>query len=74
MSTTNLPTVLFVKGWRFLFFENEGSEPLHIHCRKGELECKYCFDAENFAIEEAYSCNMDQLDKREVKKLIFEYF
>jgi hypothetical protein len=29
---------------------------------------------ENFAIEEAYSYNMGSKDKREVKKIIFEYF
>lgn len=38
------------------------------------MECKYWLDRENFAIEEAYSYNMGGKDKREVKKIIFEYF
>jgi hypothetical protein len=61
-------------GWRFFFYANEGSEPIHVHCRKGDQECKYWLDTENFAIEEAYSYNMGSRDKREVKKIIFEYF
>ena len=38
------------------------------------MECKYWLDRENFAIEEAYSYNMGNRDKREVEKIIFEYF
>ena len=69
-----MPTILFVMGWRFFFYANEGIEPIHVHCRKAEMECKYWLDAENFALEEAYSYNMNNKDKREVKKIIFEYF
>jgi hypothetical protein len=61
-------------GWRFFFYSNENNEPIHIHCSKGEKECKYWLDTENFNIEEAYSYNMNQKDKRQVKKIIFEYF
>jgi hypothetical protein len=38
------------------------------------MECKYWLDKEDFAIEEAYSYNMANKDKREVKKIIFEFF
>ena len=69
-----MPTILFIMGWRFFFYANEGNEPIHIHCRKGDMECKYWLDRENFAIDEAYSYNMGSRDKREVKKIIFEYF
>jgi len=69
-----MPTILFVMGWRFFFYSNEGNEPLHIHCRKGDQECKYWLDSANFEVEEAYSVNMSPRDKREVKKIIFEYF
>ena len=31
-------------------------------------------DRKNFALEEAYIYNMKQKDKREAKKIIFEYF
>jgi len=69
-----MPTILFVMGWRFFFYSNEANEPIHIHCRKAEKECKYWLDRENFAVEEAYSYNMNNKDKRKVKKIIFEYF
>ena len=69
-----MPTILFVTGWRFFFYANEGNEPIHIHCRKGDSECKYWLDIDNFALEEAYAYNMNSRDTREVKKIIFEYF
>lgn len=69
-----MPTILLILGWRFFFYANEGNEPIHLHCRKGGMECKYWLDRKNFAIEEAYSYNMGSKDKREVKKIIFEYF
>jgi hypothetical protein len=69
-----LPTILLVMGWRFFFYANEGSEPIHIHCKKGDSECKFWIDSLNFDVEEAYSFNMSSKDKRDVKKIIFEYF
>ncbi len=69
-----MPTILLVMGWRFFFYSNEGNEPIHVHCRKGDKECKYWLDMEDFDVEEAYSYNMNNKDKREVKKIIFEYF
>jgi formylmethanofuran dehydrogenase subunit A len=69
-----MPTILFVMGWRFFFYSNEKNEPIHIHCQKAEKECKYWLDIENFALEEAYNYNMNNKDKRAVKKTIFEYF
>ena len=69
-----MPTILLIMGWRFFFYANEGSEPIHIHCKKGDKECKYWIDSLNFDVQEAYSFNMSSRDQREVKKIIFEYF
>ena len=69
-----MPTVLYVLGWRFFFYADERNETIHIHCRKAEKECKYWLDTVNFDIEEAYSYNMNNKDKRQVKKIIFAYF
>ena len=69
-----MPTILLVMGWRFFFYSNEKNEPIHIHCQKAEKECKYWLDVDKFDIEEAYSYNMNNKDKRDVKKIIFEYF
>ena len=69
-----MSTILFVLEWRFFFYSNEGNEPIHIHCKKADMECKFWLDIENFTVEEAFSYNMNNKDKREVKKIIFEYF
>ena len=69
-----MPTILLIDGWRFFFYANEGNEPIHIHCRKAEKECKYWLDVDNFDVIEGYSFNMNNKDKRIVKKIIFEYF
>ena len=41
-----MPTILLIFGWRLFFYANEGNEPIHVHCRKGEKECKYWLDIE----------------------------
>jgi len=69
-----MPTILFIMGWRFYFYANERNEPIHVHCKKGDKECKYWLESEHFTVEEAYLYNMNQKDEREVKKIIFEYF
>lgn len=69
-----MPTILLIQGWRFFFYANEKNEPIHIHCRKGEKECKYWLLTDLFEVSEAFSYNMNNKDKRDVKKIIFEYY
>ena len=69
-----MPTILFINGWRVFFYANENNEPLHVHCQKGDMDCKYWLFSERFAVEEAYSYNMNSKNKREIKKIIFEHF
>jgi len=69
-----MPTILFVMGWRFFFYSNERNEPIHIHAKKAEKECKYWLDVGAFEAREAFSYGMGIKDKREVKKIVFEYF
>ena len=69
-----MPTILLIMGWRFFFYTNEGDEPIHIHVRKAEKECKYWLDVENFEAVEAYSYAMNSKDKKQVKKIIYDYF
>ncbi len=33
-----MPTILLIMGWRLFFYANEGNEPIHVHCRKGDTE------------------------------------
>ncbi|HNV72988.1 MAG TPA: DUF4160 domain-containing protein [Candidatus Ozemobacteraceae bacterium] len=69
-----MPTVIYLFGWRFFFYVNEGNEPIHIHCKNAEKEAKFWLDTENFGVEEAYSINFSPRDKRLVKKIIFNHF
>jgi len=69
-----MPTILLVNGWRFFFYSNEGNEPIHVHCQKGEKECKYWLDTELYELEEAYIYNMNNKDKRDVKEIIYTHF
>jgi hypothetical protein len=69
-----MPTILLILGWRLFFYANEGNEPIHVHCRKCEMECKYWLDRETFDIEEAFSYNMPEKDKRQIRKIIYDHF
>lgn len=69
-----MPTVLMIMGWRLFFYSNEGNEPPHVHCRKGDAECKYWLDAEMFEAVEAHAYGMKPADRRTVRRIIFENF
>lgn len=69
-----MPTILVVRGWRLFFYANEGAEPIHVHCRKGDAECKYWLLSGEFDLEEAYAFNVTARDRREIRKIIFEHF
>lgn len=69
-----MPTVLMILGWRLFFYDNENNEPIHIHCRKGEMECKFWLKRETFEVDDAFMYNMGPRDIREVKKIIYEHF
>ena len=69
-----MPTVLFIHGWRFFFYSNEGSEPIHIHAVKGDMECKYWLLVEEVEIKEAFLFNFTPNAQREVKKIIYQHF
>ncbi|MBI4373042.1 MAG: DUF4160 domain-containing protein [Candidatus Omnitrophica bacterium] len=36
-----MPTLFILNGFRFFFFSNEGSEPIHVHTEKGEKYAKF---------------------------------
>ena len=69
-----MPTILVIRGWRFFFYANEGNEPVHVHCQKGEAEGKYWLDVDGFEAVEAHGYNMRPADKKTVRKIIFEHF
>jgi len=69
-----MPTILLIRGWRFFFYANERSEPIHVHCRKGDAEAKYWLDIETFEVVEAHSYNSSPADTRTVRQIIFQNF
>jgi hypothetical protein len=69
-----MPTVLYILGWRFFFYSNEGQESVHIHAEKGDMECKFWLLPEEIEIKEAFAHNLTPAARREVKKIIFQHF
>lgn len=69
-----MPTVIIVRGWRLFFYANEGNEPIHIHARKAESECKYWILEDSYDIAEAYAHRLNPRLKREIRRIIFEHF
>lgn len=69
-----MPTILLVRGWRVFFYANEGHEPIHVHARKGDADCKFWILAERFEIEEAYSFRVTPQLRREIRQVIFQHF
>ena len=69
-----MPTILVLFGWRLFFYANEGDEPIHVHCRKGDSECKYWLMIDEYDIAEAYSYGLSPGEKRQIRKIIFDHF
>jgi len=69
-----MPTILLIKGWRLFFYSNENNEPIHIHCRKANSECKFWIEKNNYNLSLAYSFNCNQRDLRDLKKIIYNNF
>lgn len=68
------PTILQIQGWRLFFYSNEGDEPIHIHARNGEAECKYWLHPSRFDIDEARAYSMTPALRRNIRKIIFDHF
>ena len=69
-----MPTVLFMLGWRLFFYSNEGDEPIHIHARKGDAECKFWLRIPEYDIEEEYFRDASPQLRREIRRIIFSHF
>ena len=58
-----MPTVLLQKGFRFFFYSNEGTEPLHIHVMNGEAEGKIWLEPE---VQIAYLHHFTKSEERDI--------
>jgi hypothetical protein len=64
-----MPTVLRIKGFRFYFFAQEGSEPAHVHVDKGPGTIKIWL--RDLSI--AHADNLKPSEIREVLRLARQY-
>ena len=69
-----MPTILYINGWRFFFYANEGNEPPHIHCSKADSDAKYWLDTAGFDIVPAYEYNISPSDRKIIRKIVFTHF
>ena len=69
-----VPTILFIYGWRLFFYSNEGTEPIHVHAEKADMECKFWLLTDEVEIQEAFSFNLTPPAKKEIKKIIYQHF
>jgi hypothetical protein len=69
-----MPTVLYIHGWWLFFYSNEGTEPIHIHAEKADMECKFWLLIEEIEIREEFAFQLNPADKKEIKKIIYQHF
>jgi hypothetical protein len=50
-----VPTLLIVDGFRFHFFSREGSEPPHVHVRKGDAVAKCWLQPVRLEVSEGFN-------------------
>lgn len=69
-----MPTILLLRGWRVFFYSNEGNEPIHVHAKKGDAECKIWLRVELFDLEEDWTCRFTPRLRREIRQILFENY
>ena len=69
-----MPTILRIRGWRVFFYSDEGNEPVHVHARKGDAECKMWLREDLYEVEQAWAHNLNPQLNREIRKIIFDHF
>lgn len=64
-----MPKILYINGYSFLFFSNEGFERIHIHVSKGDAEAKFWIKP---IIELDYSEDFNPAELRFIKSTIVQ--
>lgn len=64
-----MPTVLFIRGFRFHFWSNENNESVHVHVEKGSASAKWWADP----ISEEYSYGFNPKERKEIRALMEEH-
>lgn len=63
-----MPTVLRIGRYRFHFYSDEGAEPVHVHVRSPDGECKFWLDPVLLAHNRGIAIH----DLRDIERLVFE--
>lgn len=63
-----MPTVLKIGRFRFFFFSNEGSEPVHIHVESDDKYAKFWLKPVQLAKSVGYNAK----ELNEIRKLVLE--
>ena len=67
-----MPTILFLNGYRFFFYSDEGTEPAHIHVTKGDAGGKIWLEPE---LEVVFFVNFTKREQREIMEIVkINYF
>ena len=61
-----MPTIFIIDGFRFFFYSNEGSEPIHVHVEKAEKYAKFWVKP----ISLAYNYKFHQAELNRIHKII----
>ena len=69
-ASIDMPTILYIDGWRLFFYSNEGHEPIHVHAEKGGMACKYWIQPVERKISLAWSYHMNGKNRRDVERII----
>lgn len=64
-----MPTILRVRGYRFLFFSNEGNEPPHIHVKARGNEAKFWLDSIRLAANYGFKAH----ELQEIQDIVREH-
>ena len=63
-----MPTVLRIAGFRFFFYSDEGSEPLHIHVERSDEVAKFWLEP----VELVSSSGFSAKEINQLRKLVTE--
>jgi hypothetical protein len=64
-----MPTVLRVGAYRFHFYSDERGEPVHIHVRTSDGECKFWLDPITLAKNRGLAAHT----VRDIERLVYEH-
>jgi len=63
-----MPTILFLKGYRFFWYSVDLTEPIHIHVRKENCKVKFWCDPVKMAKNEGFAPH----ELKEIRDMIEE--